>query len=63
MQPFCSACKKTFASPELYDNHLPGHSHRAALDKMGVNRLGGYEQHFKRIQELCEPVQLRQTDI
>ena len=64
--PFCTVCKKHFATQSLYDTHLNGHTHKAALSAIatgGLQRGGGlHPQMGQRIADLLEPVQLRQTD-
>ena len=58
-EKFCTACNVKFATRALYDSHLPGATHKAALAAMGHGRLGGCEQHYSYIATLLEPVQDR----
>ena len=61
---FCTACQKEFCTQELYAAHLPGHTHREALSKMGMGGLqpgGGLHPTLTaRFEKLLETVQPRE---
>ena len=58
-QTTCTVCGGKFASASLYDSHLTGLTHKAALQKMGFGKLGGCEEHYAHISTLLEPVKDR----
>ena len=64
--PYCEVCKKHFATLALYDTHLAGHTHKAALCRMcpGGLQLGGglHPSMTEKIEKLLTPVQMRVHD-
>ena len=57
----CDVCNADFVTPELYDSHLQGHTHKANLQKMGLRQLGGCMEHYTHIKKLLDPVQKREA--
>ena len=55
----CDVCNKVFVTLNLYDKHLSGQTHKAALQKIGFGRLGGCEQHYSHIEKILTPVKPR----
>ena len=62
LEPFCVACAKRFPTQQSYQSHLPGATHRTALQQMGRGPLFGCEKLYAHIDMLLEPVKIRQLD-
>ena len=61
-EPYCTITNKSFASRELFDGRLNGHTYKAALKKKAQPGLFGCGPLYEHIYKTLEPIQPRETE-